>query len=242
MRLSPFLSFYGAKYKAAPKYPKPEYSTIIEPFAGSAGYSILHHERDIRLFDIDPNIVGVWGYLIRSRETTIRRLPGWVENVDDLNVCQEAKWLIGFWLGGAGCYPRKQPTPWARTKQDIPFWSERLRDRIADQLRFIRHWSIQDKSWGRIRNTKATWFVDPPYQNECGRQYRHSEVDFQSLGQWCRNRRGQVIACEQKGANWLPFTPFIKIKSAHDPNRLSHSEEVIWQSTGQQLTPRTKCA
>ena len=64
--MKPFFTYYGGKYRAAPKYPAPRHETIVEPFAGSAGYSVRHFARDVRLYDVDPIIVGVWSYLTRT--------------------------------------------------------------------------------------------------------------------------------------------------------------------------------
>jgi len=33
-------SYYGSKSKLAQHYPTPKYDTIVEPFAGAAGYSL----------------------------------------------------------------------------------------------------------------------------------------------------------------------------------------------------------
>lgn len=58
--LRTFFNFYGGKWKAAPTYPAPKHDTIIEPFAGGAGYSLRHHERQVVLIDRDPVIAGIW--------------------------------------------------------------------------------------------------------------------------------------------------------------------------------------
>ena len=52
--LRPFFNFYGGKWRAAPHYPAPRYARVVEPFAGAAGYSTRHHDRDIVLDRIDP--------------------------------------------------------------------------------------------------------------------------------------------------------------------------------------------
>ena len=36
-----FFSFFGSKVALAKNYPQPKYDAIVEPFAGSAGYSCL---------------------------------------------------------------------------------------------------------------------------------------------------------------------------------------------------------
>ena len=38
----------------------------------------------------------------------------------------------------------------------------------------------------------------------------------------------QVIVCEQDGADWLPFRPFMHIKSTEGRLREARSAEVVW--------------
>lgn len=62
----PFFTFYGGKWRAAPRYPSPIYNTIVEPFAGAAGYAVRYYERDIILIEKDPEIAALWRYLIAA--------------------------------------------------------------------------------------------------------------------------------------------------------------------------------
>ena len=63
--LRPFFGFYGGKWRDAPKhYPAPLHDSIVEPFAGSAGYSVRYPTRNVILGERDPVIYGVWDYLI----------------------------------------------------------------------------------------------------------------------------------------------------------------------------------
>ena len=62
----------GGKWRSAPRYPQPRYQTIIEPFAGSAGYSLRYVDRDVILIDKDEIIAGTWHYLVNVREDEIR--------------------------------------------------------------------------------------------------------------------------------------------------------------------------
>lgn len=68
---------------------------------------------------------------------------------------------------------------------------------------------------------------DPPYERQ-GRHYRTPPLDYDALAAWCRGRRGQVIACENHGAAWLPFVPFRigRANHSHGPGRLT--DEVLW--------------
>lgn len=205
------------------------YETIVEPFAGAAGYSTRYPERQVILFDVDPVICGLWDYLIHVPESEIRSLPDEVSHVDDVDACQEARWLIGFWLNKGATAPMKSASAWARSGiRPNSYWGPVVKERIASQVTNIRHWTIEQKSYEDIGDIEATWFVDPPYQGACGRYYRHDSVDFPQLASWCESRRGQTIVCEQEGADWLPFSVMGQIKSNPSSRGKGRSKEVIW--------------
>ena len=94
----PLLSYYGSKFRAAPKYHEPQHDTIIEPFAGGAGYSLRYPWKRVILYDTYEPLCGAWEFLIQSSAQDIINLPLLEPNqkVDNLHICQEAKWLIGF--------------------------------------------------------------------------------------------------------------------------------------------------
>jgi hypothetical protein len=133
--MRPFFSFFGSKWRVANYYPVPTYSTIIEPFAGSAGYALRYPNHEVRLFDADPIICATWDFLIRVSATEIRSLPLEFDHVDDLDLCQEAKWLIGFWLNKGSVQPAKSPSKWMRDYQTrqpgCTYWSAAVVERIA---------------------------------------------------------------------------------------------------------------
>jgi len=230
MELRPFFSFFGSKWRVATKYPQPQHDLIIEPFAGGATFSLRYAERLIRLYDLDPVIVGVWDYLIHASAHEILALPADVAHVDDLKVCQEARWLVGFWLNKGTTQPSKSPSRWMRDyqyRQPGTYWGPTIRERIASQVSHIRHWTIKQASYDSIPSVAATWFVDPPYQ-EAGRHFKFHNIDYPLLGEWCRCRSGQVIVCENQGATWLPFRPFRTIKGLEGKRGGKKSVEVIW--------------
>jgi hypothetical protein len=175
-------------------------------------------------------LYGVWRYLIRASEREIRHLPDLAPHqaVDDLKVIQEAKWLIGLWLNRGVSTPRKSPSKWMRDGiRPGSFWGERVRETIASQVGRIRHWQVTNCSYVDAPSRRsATWFVDPPYQR-AGKHYRFSSdsIDYSHLSAWCRQRRGQVIVCENDGADWLPFRPLAVVKTTR---ALHRSKEVVW--------------
>jgi hypothetical protein len=233
--LRPFFGFYGGKWRDAPKhYELPRYSTIVEPFAGSAGYSVRFAERKVVLGEIDEVIYGVWHYLIHASADEIRSIPDLEpgQTVADLAVPQEARWLVGFWLNRGASRPRRGPSRWMRDGiRPGSFWGERVRETVATQVEAIRHWQVFNCSYESIASHvrgEATWFIDPPYQKQ-GKHYHYGAeaIDFRSLGDWCRGRAGQVIVCENGGADWLPFAPLADVKTTRTESR---SLEVVWTS------------
>lgn len=230
-RLQPFFCFYGGKWRSAPHYPTPEHQLIVEPFAGAAGYATRHWKRDVLLVDIDPVIAHLWRFLIAAHPDEIRRIPLLCagETVDDLRVCEEARTLVGFWVNKGSATPKRSQSSWMRAGiRPKSFWGEEIRERIARQVECIRHWKV---IWGDYRaapDVPATWFVDPPYQGSVGRRYRYHEVDFPTLAKWSRLRDGQVIACENEGADWLPFVPFRTTKANESRTGGKVSREAIW--------------
>jgi 16S rRNA G966 N2-methylase RsmD len=93
-------------------------------------------------------------------------------------------------------------------------WSEAQKNIIASQVNYIRHWRISHTSYENIPNENATWFIDPPYQ-KAGKTYKESSknIDFNHLSEWCKERQGEVIVCENLGADWLPFKEFQNLRS-----------------------------
>lgn len=234
--LKPFFTYFGGKYRAAPRYPEPLYSRIIEPFAGAAGYSMRYPERDIQLVDLNPVVIGTWDYLITAPESEILCLPvydGDWETIEDLDhLPQEARWLIGWWLNKGTTAPGKTPSAWMRDPSaggTHDFWGEGIKARIASQQKFIRHWTATVGTYADLAPSRSTWFIDPPYQ-VAGKRYTHSRVDYPHLADWCRTREGQVIVCENQGADWMDFSPFLDIKATHRRGRTGVSKEVIWHS------------
>lgn len=228
MSIPPLFPFYGSKWRDAPRYPAPWGRHVVEPFAGSAGYSLRHEPTEVTLIDVDPVIVGVWEYLIAVPAEEILRLPDLEpgQSVDDLAVGQEARWLIGFWLNRGSAQPKKTQTEYSRRNDRAQLvWSPRARQRIAAHVGAVRHWKVL---LGDYRDAPlcddAVYFVDPPYV-EKGRYYRCHDVDHEAIGRWARELPGQVIACEQDGATWLPFSPLASIKSTR-----GRSAEVAWVS------------
>lgn len=203
-------SYYGSKSKIVHLYPAPKHGLIIEPFAGSARYSLEHWEHDVQLYDANPVIAGIWKYLIQASEKDVLSLPDVPSKVhlDSFTQLSDVERdLIGFHLCRGKARPRK-------TGHGQNSW-DRDKLRIAANLHKIRHWKI--KNWDAfgmtvwLKSKPATWFIDPPYQqtqNRPGNGDRYpfgDGMDYAKLAEFVRERKGQVIVCEGDGADWLPF-------------------------------------
>jgi len=228
--LSPLFPFYGSKWRDARRYHPPVHGRVIEPFAGSAGYSLWHQPAHVTLIDIDPIIVGVWDYLTTADAAEIMALPDLEpgQSTDELELAQEARWLIGFWLNRGSAQPKKTQTAFSRrTEKQQLVWGERARARIAASVHEVRHWDVRLGSYEDAPYEEdALYFVDPPYVDK-GRHYRYSKVDHDQVGTWAKDLPGDVVVCEQEGATWLPFEPVASIKSTR-----GRSYEVAWTQRG----------
>ena len=233
IRLRPFWNYFGGKWQIAPHYPMPEHATIVEPFAGAAGYSMHYHDRNVILLDKYPVITGIWSYLIKVSSEEILAIPE-VFHVDELPgwVPPEARWLVGFCMNNATTTPCKQLSAGCLVNYKptvLRGWSPKRRELVARQVQYIRHWKVVECGYADYsENPLATWFVDPPYQIS-GIHYKHSskDIDYEDLGKWCQTRRGQVIVCESSTANWLPFVPFVKTRGYSNKGN-TDSIEGIW--------------
>lgn len=234
--LKPFWRYYGGKYRAAPRYPTPQYGTIVEPFAGAAGYAMRYPHLQIVLVEKYPVIAEIWRYLIGVSDAEIRRIPLDPQSVDDLPgwVPAPAKNLIGWWFNNATTAPCKTLSAGrlklAQMGRKLEGWTIATRERVASQLQYIRHWRIIEGDFTEAPDVEATWFIDPPYNNKAGREYvlGSGDIDYSVLGRWCQNRQGQVIVCENEGATWLPFLPFAVLKPGVNGKG---SREVIWTAS-----------
>lgn len=223
--LRPFFSYFGGKWTLAPRYPPPEHDTIIEPFAGSAGYATRYPAKEVVLVERVPALAALWRWLIRVSVDEVMALPVDPAHVEGLEA--EARALIGFWCARGRVRPATTlNSSWLKSgRWPSSFWGEYARARIAKQVTQIRHWRVIEGDYTDAPDIPATWFVDPPYA-ATGRAYLAQVQNYEALGRWCRSRKGLVIACERDGATWLPFQPFREAKSMQ---RGSYGEVVYIQ-------------
>lgn len=230
--LKPFWRYYGGKWRAAPHYPKPEYQTIVEPFAGAAGYSLRYPHHNVILVEKYPIVAAIWRYLIAVTPAEILATPT-VEHVDDLpaGTPQEARWLVGFHMNAGTVHPCKRLSAGRKKLRSMgrvsEGWTDATKQRIATQVERIRHWQIIEGDYTMAPAVEATWFIDPPYNNRAGSYYVENKINYDQLAFWCEHCiLGQRIVCENEGASWLPFRQFRTLKQNAMSGKISR--EVIW--------------
>ena len=223
-------SYYGRKHRIAKYYPNPIHDTIIEPFAGTAAYSLYkdNWKKEVVLVDNNPIIIDIWHYLQSAKPTDILNLPSITKIGEDIRnnkmLSKEEKYLMGFQINYGVSMPRNKVTKWAYIQRQG--W-ENKKLKIAQDLYKIKHWKIILGSYIDITNIKATWFIDPPYQFG-GQAYRGNSsnkfIDYDELTKWCKSRKGQVIICENSKADWMDFKFLVKTRSQTKEKQ----HEMIW--------------
>jgi site-specific DNA-adenine methylase len=216
-------SYYGSKSKIVKYYPPPKYDKIIEPFAGSARYALLYWENEVTILDKNVEVIKTWQWLQKCSSNDILKLPKLTTGLDirKCNLSDEERTFLSFLVASGG------PSNIVTKFMDYNHGNQKVYARIADQLEHIRHWNIIQGSYTDLENQEATWFIDPPYMFG-GERYSESnkQINFQELAEWCKNRNGQVIVCENTKADWLPFKPLLRIQGATQSNTV----EAIWSN------------
>jgi site-specific DNA-adenine methylase len=222
-------SYYGSKTTIIDYYPAPMFGTIIEPFAGTARYALRYFDREIIIIDKNADVIQIWKYLQQASIGDIARLPHFLKpgsNLNDIVFDDPAeRALMGFLITKGGeKSKRNKASGWVTI--DRPNHINYSLNRIASNLYKIRHWTIRLGSYDEIENQKATWYIDPPYQHG-GEHYPCSskKLDFQQLGEWCKDRLGQIIVCENMKADWMKF----KYLCSHH-GRTGMQREAIWSN------------
>lgn len=227
-------NYFGRKARIAGLYPRPDHDTIIEPFAGSAAYALHsdHWLKNVILIEKHPDIAELWRWFISPGTTasTILELPDMVEKA---NLAE-----LGF--GPPGSPTRtlaSLSSPSADFRKNVVSgWMARgwsaMRTRVAQNVHKVKHWQLIEGDYREAPDLEATWFIDPPYQKIAhGYESDRTDINFTELAQWCLSRPGQLIVCEESGADWLPFEPLTAKKTLNATDTL----EVVYTNTTDNL-------
>lgn len=214
-------SYYGSKSIIVDLYPPPKYGKVKEPFAGSARYALKYWDREVVLYDKFDKIIEAWHYLQQASEKDVQGLPEIRKGMDlrTMSLSSGEKTFLGFLFGISSTAPRNKPSPFACEQNG----RKNKYQRVAAELHKIRHWKVIQGSYEDIPNEEATWFIDPPYE-KAGYAYKHSNINYEHLAHWSKERIGQSIVCENTGATWLPFEPLAMMRGGNGKK----AEEAMW--------------
>lgn len=232
----PLFKWFGSKWLSSKTLPAPIHDTVVEPFAGGAGYSLRHANKRVVISENDPHLFVLWSWLITTAtESAIREIPIGVPEGTDIRT-------LGLTLGQATLLKTWQRTnnvgdcwtisPWGNKPGQ---WTANTRARVAEEFHAVKQWLVfRDACYAFAHSsTPATYFVDPPYQYNY--QYRQKPIDYGHLAELIQQLNGQKIVCEavcpktDRVPTWLPFEFWgSRITSRRKAENNHHSKELIW--------------
>ena len=228
--------YYGAKHRLSRYYPEPRHRTIVEPFAGAAGYAMYWLEKrpELRaaLVEKDPRVAATWRRILDAKVSELEALRP--PNVGDFTTDFLA--MTAAASNATGTLKRMRFTP--RAAKEF----ERMVRRVVRVKKAIDgRVTVIEGDYATAPDMRATWFVDPPYQptRSAGKTPRgggmgyaracnSKTIDYAALAKFCKSRRGQVIACEYLTADWLEFQPLRQNQDAHGRKYT----EGVWTNDG----------
>jgi hypothetical protein len=211
--------------------------SIFEPFAGSAGYSLNHSNKQVVLYDNNDNIWALWEWLINYASynpCAISEIPVNIKEGTDIRILglstgQEL--LLKHWQRTNNFGNCWTISPWGNKPGQ---WTVNTRVRVSEEVECIRHWKLANQSLEYTQNN-ITYFIDPPYQYNY--QYGCKYFDWKWLGESIKKipLPHQIICCEArcpktgKIPDWAPFVDFRKsVTSRRKSTQNHHSKEMIY--------------
>lgn len=231
--------YYGGKSSVVSRYQRPVHDTIVEPFAGSAMYSVFHLMRRnaerVILVEKDPRVVELWQRLLAMTPDDVLALP--IPAVGERTT--DFLYMTAATSNAVG----KSTT--ITISERMPYIIGVMLKKIAYALPHVKgRVEVIEGDYRAAPDIEATWFIDPPYQLHLakgnstktalpqgmgyGKGCDSSTINYADLADWAMARRGHVIVVEQEGADWLPFTPMVKTRDSQGDKK----REMVWESGG----------
>lgn len=229
----PLFKWFGSKWQASKHYPRVEFDTIFEPFAGSASFSLRNWQKKVHIYESNPQLIELWNWLILVAEYhDIMSIPINLPEETDirtLDIDRGAQLLMKMWQRTNNYGNCWTISPWGNKPGQ---WTESTRARVARDIEFVKDWKFSPVSY----EEEGTYFIDPPYLYN----YRYGYNDF-SYTELVGNvekipkTNSQVICCEAicpktgKVPNYLEFEFFKEtVTSRRKEENNHHSKELLF--------------
>lgn len=235
MRVGPLFKWFGSKWQSARRYPAPIGDSIVEPYAGSAGYALNYAEKSVMIFDNDPNLLRLWPWLIaEATEASVRDIPIGLPvgtDVRTLGLSDGQALLLKHWQRTNNVGDCWTTSPWGHLPGQ---WTANTRARVSEEVGAVKHWVFSPELNPSL--PRSTWFIDPVYlfnyRYRNGADFDHSAV-AQLVGSIAQD--SLVIVCEaaEKSTGRLPdYLPFVashqSVTSRRKASQSHHSREAIF--------------
>lgn len=232
-KINPLFKSFGSKWSSAKHFPKPfSGSTIFEPFAGSAGYSLNYADHNVVLWEINPLLQELWFWLINeARSVDVLDIPLNVPEGTDirtLGLSRGQQLLLKNWQRTNNIGNCWTISAWGNKPGQ---WVKSTRDRVADEIHAVKHWQLRPIDW----TEQGTYFCDSPYYYN----YKYGIKDFDFVAYAANVGKvppgSLVICCEavcpktQAIPDYLPFQPsHSQVTSRRKASNNHHSKELVY--------------
>jgi hypothetical protein len=234
----PLFKWFGSKWSSSKRLPPPHFSTIIEPFAGSAGYALRHAHLSVFLYETDPWLRKLWQFLIsEATYEQVMAIPVEIPvgtDIRHLDLSEGQGLLLKTWQRTNNVGNCWTISPWGNKPGQ---WTVSTRERVSRQVECIKHWTLcagdAFTALSIHKEEKATWFLDPPY--EYNYKYKSAPIQYSTFASLVHSVRGEVIACEArdpdtgKAPTYLPFVDWEdRITSRRKQTDHKYSKELLY--------------
>jgi hypothetical protein len=236
----PLFKWFGSKWMNARYCPKPSHSTVIEPFAGGAGYSLRYADRSVILAEVNDHVYDLWKWLIEDATAQdVADIPLDLEvgyDITSLPLSYGQKLLLKNWQRTNNVGDCWTVSPWGNKPGQ---WTANTRKRVAKDISCVSHWQVSRDGFTLLESDLSdrqdiTWFIDPVYQYNYTYRLK-TPFPYDRLASAVSKLKGEVIVCEavcpKTGATptYLPFTYFrSSVTSRRAQGNHTHSKELLY--------------
>ncbi len=231
----PLFKWFGSKWLSSRLLPEPQHNLIVEPYAGSAGYSLRHFTNRVIVWDDDCNLQTLWRFLVKASHFEILDIPIDIPEGTDirsLGLSTGQAMLLKHWQRTNNVGNTWTTSPWGHLPGQ---WTRNTRARIAAEVSAISHWEVKPIPWTLI---DCTYFIDPPYEYNYRYAFKREGFSHSELAKrvMAIEYPAQIIVCEaicpktRRTPSYLPFEFFgDRITSRRKKSENHHSKELIYE-------------